>query len=199
MPMKSIEKTITNTIIIQKSKFICKLIPVSNIQEIKKELENIKEEFPLATHYCYAYICNSDKRCSDDGEPSGTAGMPILNVLEKQELNHILCIVIRYFGGIKLGAGGLVRAYSGAVTEALKSSNIVELELGKQITCTFPYSSEKQFLYLIGNTEIINKDYEEEITYVINIGNSFYKNIKNSLNSIAKTIIKKEVYIKKNT
>ena len=169
--MQSIQNPIVNTIMIQKSKFICKLIPIQNIPEIKKELDQTKLEFPDATHYCYAYICGTEIHVSDNGEPRGTAGMPILNVLQKQNLNYILAIVIRYFGGIKLGAGGLVRAYSNATIEALKNAVYITLVPGKLITCSFPYSDEKQMEYLLSNAQIILKEYQEQITYKIKITN----------------------------
>ena len=98
-------KNIENTITINKSKFITNLISVNNIDEINYNLNIIKNKYKDATHNCYAYIINNNKRFSDDNEPSGTAGLPILDCLEKNNLNYVLCIVTRYFGGIKLGAG----------------------------------------------------------------------------------------------
>lgn len=190
--MKSIENSITNMIIIQKSKFICKLVPVHNIEDITQELKQVKIEFPNATHYCYAYICGSTIHVSDDGEPNGTAGMPILNVLQKQNLNYILAIVIRYFGGIKLGAGGLVRAYSNATIEALKKAILKTLVSGKLISCTFPYSEEKQMEYLLSNVQIISKEYQEQITYKIKISNEEFEKIKNQIISYH---IEKEILI----
>lgn len=179
--MQSIQNSIINTIVIQKSKFICKLIPIQSIDDIKKELEQTKLEFPDATHYCYAYICGSEIHVSDNGEPSGTAGMPILNVLRKQNLNYILAIVVRYFGGIKLGAGGLVRAYSNATIEALKNAVPITLVSGKLITCSFPYSEEKKMEYLLSNTQIIEKKYQEQITYKIKITDEEFKKITNQI------------------
>ena len=122
-------KTIRNQtefeIVINKSRFIGLLIPISDVEEVPLYLEEARELYPNATHYCYAYIIDQYKKASDDGEPSKTAGMPMLNVLEKNELDHVLAIVIRYFGGIKLGAGGLVRAYSQSVVETLSHADIV--------------------------------------------------------------------------
>ena len=108
--MKSIQKEITSEIIINKSRFITILTNINDIDKVKEKLEEIKKKYKDATHYCYAYIINNHEKCSDNGEPSGTAGMPILNVLKQNDLTNILCVVIRYFGGIKLGAGGLIRA-----------------------------------------------------------------------------------------
>lgn len=194
--MLSIEKEIAHTIIIQKSKFICKLIPVQNKDEIKKHLENVKKEYIGATHYCYAYICGNEKKCSDDGEPSSTAGMPMLNVLEKKELNYILCIVIRYFGGIKLGTGGLVRAYSNSVTETIKNACIISLIGGKEIKLSFSYSNEKQILYLLNNSTIINKEYQENIIYFVHIDNISYQKLKNLLEQLATMQVIKNIFVK---
>lgn len=181
--MQSIEKTITNMIIIQKSKFICKLVPIQSIHDVKQELAQAKVEFEGATHYCYAYICGNDIHVADDGEPSGTAGMPILNVLQKQNLNYILAIVIRYFGGIKLGAGGLVRTYSNATVEALKKATLKTLVSGKFIICHFPYAEEKQMEYLLSNAQIISREYQEQITYKVKISDEEWNKIKNQIAS----------------
>ena len=97
-------KNIENIIIINKSKFITNLFFVNNLDEVDYYLTSIKSKYSDATHHCYAYIINNSKRFSDDNEPSGTAGKPILDCLEKNNLNYVLCIVTRYFGGIKLGA-----------------------------------------------------------------------------------------------
>lgn len=195
--IKSIECATTHTILIQKSKFICRLIPIQNMEEVKDYLLKIKCEFPNATHYCYAYICDTIKRCSDDGEPSGTAGMPILNVLEKQQLNHILAIVIRYFGGIKLGTGGLVRAYSNAVIETVSHTKMIHLIPGKLISCTFPYSAEKQIEYLLQNSIIIHKNYQEKITYIVKITDEKYQDLETSLSKITIITILDHVLVQK--
>lgn len=109
-----------NEIIIKKSKFITKLYEIKDINEISQIIDNLKKDYKKATHICYAYIINGQEKAVDDGEPSGTAGRPILNVLQKRKLNEILVVVIRYFGGIKLGAGGLVRAYTKSTSEIVK-------------------------------------------------------------------------------
>ena len=125
--MKTIKENTNNKIIINKSEFICDLIKVYDIEEVKKELEQIKSKYKDANHYCYAYIIDDNKKSSDDGEPGGTAGVPIMESLNSQNLNYILCIVTRYFGGIKLGAGGLIRAYRKAVNGCIKISELREL------------------------------------------------------------------------
>ena len=163
--MNTIINPVMNEIEIKKSKFITLLFPIHSISEINEKLKQVKDDYPLATHYCYAYILLQNKKCSDDGEPLKTAGQPILNVLEKHQLSHILAIVIRYFGGIKLCAGGLVRAYSKAVVEAINISTIKPLQLKTHIILSFSYEIEQTIHKLCPNLEIICKQYLENITY----------------------------------
>lgn len=175
--MYSIKESIENIIIIKKSKFITKLIKVNTINEINNYLEETKKNFKDSTHICYAYIVNGQEKCVDDGEPSGTAGIPILNILKKNNLTNILAIVIRYFGGIKLGAGGLVRAYSNAVNDTLKLTSIVELIEGYLVELEFSYDQVKLVDYILNDKTIINKEFNDSIIY------KFYLN-KNELNFI---------------
>ena len=163
--MYSIKESIENTIIIKKSKFITKLIKINSLDEANKYLEETKKEFKDSTHICYAYIINGQEKCIDDGEPSGTAGLPILNILKKNNLTNILAIVIRYFGGIKLGAGGLVRAYSNSVNDTLKLTNIVELMEGYLVELEFSYDQVKLVDYILNDKTIINKEYNDNIIY----------------------------------
>ena len=147
--MKSIKENVNNSIIINKSEFICDLIKINDFDDIKIEYENIKSKYKEATHYCYAYIFEDKQKSSDDGEPGGTAGLPIIDTLNKQELDHILCVVTRYFGGIKLGAGGLIRAYRKAVLEALKKVDYSTLQNGYEITIEISYDKQKELENLI--------------------------------------------------
>lgn len=163
--MRGIETEYIHEIEIKKSKFIALIVPIYHVDDVKKKLEQVKKDYPGATHYCYAYILLQEKRCSDDGEPSKTAGQPILNVLEKQQLSYVLAIVIRYFGGIKLGAGGLVRAYTNAVIQVLEKAHIYPMGLKKHIKVTFSYEFEQQFLKQYSSFEIIQKTYLDIVTY----------------------------------
>lgn len=163
--MRGIETEYIHEIEIKKSKFIALIVPIYHVDDVKKKLEQVKKDYPGATHYCYAYILLHEKRCSDDGEPSKTAGQPILNVLEKQQLSYVLAIVIRYFGGIKLGAGGLVRAYTNAVIQVLEKAHIYPMGLKKHIKVTFSYEFEQQFLKQYSSFEIIQKTYLDIVTY----------------------------------
>ncbi len=176
--MYSIKNNVENTLIIKKSKFISKLYRINKVDEINNILNDIRKIHKNATHVCYGYIVNNAEKCSDDGEPSGTAGIPILNILKRNKLNNILAIVIRYFGGIKLGAGGLTRAYSNSIIEAIKLTDIIELTLGYLIELEFNYNNIKLVDYILINKNVIEKEYKNNIIY------KFYLN-KNELNIIS--------------
>ena len=176
--MKTIKENISNEIIIKNSRFIA-LVYRLNSNNITDILEEVKETYPKATHYCYGYSYNEYKKYSDDGEPSGTAGAPIMNVIEKENLNNILIVIVRYFGGIKLGAGGLVRAYTKASTEALKLAKYLELDKGYKILIEFDYSDEKQVNYLLNDYEIIDKKYDEKITYTVLVDDNLIDKLHN--------------------
>lgn len=128
--MFTIVKDFRHEIVIEKSRFICTLKKVQNETEAQEFIKNTKKEFWDATHNCSAYVVDElAQRSSDDGEPSGTAGIPMLEVLRKNHLVQTAAVVTRYFGGIKLGAGGLVRAYTNSVAEAVRASGIAEIIL----------------------------------------------------------------------
>ena len=185
-----------NIIIINKSKFITNIFYINNLNDINIYLNKIKEKYKDATHHCYAYIINNTKRFNDDVEPNGTAGMPILDCLEKNKLNHTLCIVTRYFGGIKLGAGGLVRAYSNSISNALKNSKFFKLKDGYKIKITFEYNNSKQIDSLVKDYEITKKEYGKVITYELLITNDFLNKLNKSnikYEIINKEIIKEEI------
>ena len=175
--MKTIKENINNKIIINKSEFICELIKVYNLEQVKQELEQIKNKYKDATHYCYAYIINENKKSSDDGEPGGTAGVPIMETLNQYNLDNVLCIVIRYFGGIKLGAGGLVRAYRKAVNDCIKKIELKELIKGYQIIIEVPYEDQKDLEYNLKYK--YTKDYKEKVIYTIECDKETKEQIKN--------------------
>ena len=192
--MKRISKNIENTIIIKNSKFITNLFIVYNTNEVDKYLKLIKNKYKDANHNCYAYIIDNIRKCSDDKEPSGTAGIPMMRVLEHKELNNILVVVTRYFGGIKLGSGGLVRAYTNSVTKALDMANIVDTIKGYNIDILFDFNDMKYIDYLLKDIKILNKEYSDIIKYNLNVSNELLEILKN--NNI-KYNINKEVYIEK--
>lgn len=166
--MYTIHENVKNEIIIKNSRFITIIAKIKFKEEVDSILNQIKKVYPKATHYCYAYkIGETIKKAEDDGEPSSTAGLPMLNILEKEDITNVIAITVRYFGGIKLGASGLIRAYSKSVKEALKKAQTKELI--KAIICdiTFPYTKEKEINYKIPKEHILDKSYLETITYRI--------------------------------
>lgn len=181
-----------NEIIINKSRFICLIYNISDVYEVNEKLNEAKHKYKDANHYCYAYIIESMEKASDDGEPSGTAGIPILNVLKKEGLQNVLCIVVRYFGGIKLGAGGLVRAYSKACKEGLIITN---LEKGYLIEIEFEYNKIKDIDYLIDDALVINKNFDITPVYNVKITVDKYNQIIDKLNIISSVKIIKDIYI----
>ena len=194
--MKKISNNIENTIIIKNSKFITNLFIVENIEEVNKYLNLIKDKYKDANHNCYAYIVDNIRKCSDDGEPSGTAGIPMMKVLEHKELNNVLVIVTRYFGGIKLGAGGLVRAYTNSVSKALDIVNIIDTIKGYNIDIIFNFNDIKHIDYLLKDIKILNKEYKDIVKYNLNASNNLLEILKQ--NNIKYNIIK-EIYINKDT
>ncbi len=163
--MFTIKENVKNEMIINKSRFITLVYKVSSVLEINNILNNVKNKYKDATHYCYAYIIDSTKRFNDDGEPSHTAGMPILNVLENKKLNNILVLVVRYFGGIKLGAGGLVRAYSNSVSSAIKDDNIIPLKKYLKAKIEFKYDFIKEINYVLRDFKITYKEFDVNVIY----------------------------------
>lgn len=191
--MRTIKNNKEIEIIINKSRFICISYIINSISDVDVFLNETKEKYEGATHYCYAYIIDSYKKCSDDKEPSGTAGLPILNVLEKNELNNILVIVVRYFGGIKLGAGGLVRAYTNSVVECLKD-NIKDIKKGIKLEIKFGYDKVK-IIDNIFKDKIIDKYFDEYIMYIIKISYDEYELIKNKLINLNVKVLEDNIII----
>ena len=177
--MKSILKKEVYEVTIKHSKFIGVIIPIESLDDIKDNLNKLKEEYKNATHYCYAFKLINDKGCSDDGEPNKTAGIPILNVLEGENLINVLVVVIRYFGGIKLGPGGLIRAYSCTCKEVINKALKIDLINGYEVSITFPYSNEKEINYLLKNSIIKDKEYKESCTYIIEVTKEVLDSISN--------------------
>ncbi len=145
------------TEIIERSKFICYLKGIENEEEAKAFIAEIKKKHSLATHNCYAYIADEkglNQKFSDDGEPQGTAGMPMLSVLKNKKIYKTVAVVTRYFGGIKLGTGGLSRAYGGAVSECLKGAEIFDMQSADLYSVTTDYE---------GYTRLLNAKFSEGV------------------------------------
>lgn len=164
-----LEKELSAEIVEKKSRFIATLFYVNSVGEAEEKIKIIKKRYYDAKHNCFAYIVNDDKvfikKSSDDGEPSGTAGAPMVEILEKQGLANLLIVVTRYFGGILLGTGGLVRAYSDSLKKALEKATIVELEQGFELDVELDYSNFEKFKYYCSknNINIINCTYLDNV------------------------------------
>lgn len=191
--MKTIKNNIENTIIIKNSKFITNIFKLTNQEDINIYLDKIKNKYTDATHNCYAYIYENTKKCSDDNEPSGTAGIPMLQVLEKKELSNVLVIVTRYFGGIKLGTSGLVRAYTTSVTNTLEKEELIDIIKGKNIDIIFNYDNIKKIDYLLKDKTILIKEFNDNIRYNLNIDLNTLE-LLNNIKDI-NIIINKDIYI----
>ncbi|GEO78190.1 hypothetical protein FD29_GL001146 [Companilactobacillus mindensis DSM 14500] len=158
---KTIAETGSHEKIIKKSRFIAHVAQTFSEDEAKAFIQQIREQESGATHNCTAFIVMENvliERMSDDGEPSGTAGSPILNVLQQQEMQNVTVVVTRYFGGIKLGAGGLIRAYSSTTAEAIKEIGLVENRIQQGFELTIPYHLFDKFENYAQNEKIILED-----------------------------------------
>ena len=165
----TIKHDVQTELIVQKSKFICNLIKVDSRQDAEEKIKVVKKKYFDARHNCGSYRVLEDEkiveRFSDDGEPSGTAGGPMLNILQKNNLVNVLIVVTRYFGGILLGTGGLVRAYSDTLQKAIEESELLELTIGRECKVELEYNYFEKFKYYCKNNDIQIKDtiYTEEI------------------------------------
>lgn len=177
--MKSVKNYTKYSWTIKKSEFITHLIPCNHLEDIEHLINKYSKND--ASHNCKAYIIGTHEKADDDGEPSGTAGLPMLNVLKRQELTNILVIVTRYFGGIKLGAGGLTRAYTNSVADALKKAEIVEKELVKlyQINIDYHFSKKIEHMIHTAKLPLVSIAYDIQIHYQVYLKDtSFLDQIK---------------------
>ena len=186
----SIRKNDKYELIVKGSKFISLVYRVYNTIEVKEIIDKVKEEYHNATHYCYGYVIDNDIKSSDDREPSKTAGLPILNQILGNNLNYTLIIVVRYFGGIKLGTGLLTRTYAEVARGVISKDNIISLVNGYDITISFDYNNIKDIDYILGNSKIIDKIFDNTITYNVLVTKDILDKLSNyNIN------INKEVYI----
>mgnify|MGYP002535708516 FL=1 len=165
----TINENIESEITVKKSKFICNLIKIETQEEAEEQIKKIKKKYYDARHNCVAYRVQENdtivEKASDDGEPSGTAGGPMLNILQKNNLCNVLVVVTRYFGGILLGTGGLVRAYSDSMQNALELTEKVEKCTGIEFEAELEYNNLETFKYYCrkNNINIVNIQYENTI------------------------------------
>ena len=188
--LKTINKDVSSEIVEKKSKFIANIYYVESVEDAEEKIKEVKKTYFDARHNCYAFsIYTKDgiiNRFSDDGEPSGTAGAPMLNILNSKGLTNILVIVTRYFGGILLGTGGLVRAYTGATQEALNKIVEIEKDIGLETKIEVSYSDFEKFKYYLKQNEIklLNSEYSENIVSIIEITEEKLDKIKINRNEL---------------
>jgi uncharacterized YigZ family protein len=169
---KILYKEGTGEVVEKKSRFITSLRPVKTEEEAQAFIEEMRKKYWDASHNCYAWILGENgegKRCSDDGEPSQTAGKPMLDVLEGEEIVDICVVVTRYFGGTLLGTGGLVRAYSGAVKEGLKACTVLTLIPAKKFLIDTDYNGVGKIQYLLGqlNLTTLSSEYTDHVMLTV--------------------------------
>lgn len=179
---KSIEKEAEAEIVEKKSRFISQIFAVNSKEEAEQVLANVKKKYYDAKHNCYAYIVDNIEKCSDDGEPSGTAGAPMLDLLKNNGLNNIIVVVTRYFGGTLLGTGGLVRAYTESAKKALENAKMIEKEYGIRYLLEISYGNIKEIQYICKQLEIniIDSEYGENVILTLESNEEKKKELENS-------------------
>ncbi len=184
-------------IIEKKSKFIGHAMPVSSENEALEYIEGIKKKHYNASHNVFAYTIGHNDYCrySDDGEPSGTAGMPILNILKSENIRNALIVVTRYFGGTLLGTGGLLRAYQSAAKSALNSAVIIEKSLYKKISlsCNYNISGKIKYYILENENIILDTLYTDSVEYTVLSKYSEHRNFLEGIRDISADSIKPEL------
>ncbi len=187
--MITIKENVQSEIVEKKSKFIANIYFVQSVEEAENKIKEVKKKYHDARHNCSSYRVLEEgkiiEKSSDDGEPSGTAGAPMLNILQRKELVNIVVIVTRYFGGILLGTGGLVRAYSDVTQKAIEESKISKIILGKEFEVKVEYSNHEKLKYYarINNINIINTEFQNDVVCTLQIAN---EKIKKFLEDIEK-------------
>jgi uncharacterized YigZ family protein len=164
----------SHRIIIKKSEFITELYRVFSLEEINVIIKDVHKRHPKATHICSAYRVNHLEKSNDDGEPSGTAGLPMLEVLRKQNIVDVLALVIRYYGGIQLGAGGLTRAYSNSVVQAIETIKLNPIMEMIDTLIQFPITYTDIILNKLKDFEVLNKTFSDHVQLTIRSMNNDY-------------------------
>ena len=199
---KTIKENASAEVVEKKSKFIANIFYVESKEEAEEKIKVINKKYHDARHNCYAYRVIENEliieKSSDDGEPSGTAGAPMLNILSKNNLANIVVIVTRYFGGILLGTGGLVKAYSSACTLGIEKTGIIEKSIGELYKIEIDYADIDKFKYFAKNNNIIiqKEEYLENVILEIAIKEqNILKNIMQKDINVKKTEFIKKIYV----
>ena len=187
---KTIAQKSEGTYTEKRSKFLAFAHPVETLDQIKELIEGYKKKYYDARHVCYAYMLEADRatfRANDDGEPSSTAGKPILGQINSKELTNILVVVIRYFGGVKLGTSGLIIAYKEATIAALSNANVIEKQVEELISYTFPYVMMNSVMKVVKelNPKIVSQTYDQTCQITLSIRRSMAPILQERLNKLA--------------
>lgn len=188
--MQSIKTSTSNELEIKKSKFITYAYYISDKLDIKPIIDSLKKQHHDARHICYAYICNNDGGYNDDGEPSKTAGYPMLEVLRLKNITNVLIVCVRYFGGIKLGSGGLIRAYAQSATQVLNQAQLVDISLGSEYQLIVELKKINQILFILNSYKIaiIKKKIEQNMELIIHVANEIESEVIGKIKSVDYTI-----------
>lgn len=173
----------------KRSKFIAMALPVRTLEEIKEHLEKYQKQYYDARHVCYAYMLGHERkdfRANDNGEPSGTAGKPILGQINSNELTDILIVVVRYFGGIKLGTSGLIQAYKAAAAEAIAAAEIIEKTVDDDIQIAFEYPFMNDVMRIVKEEEpqIVSQSYDMDCLMCLRIRRSMMPRLRERLGKV---------------
>ncbi|MBO4702686.1 MAG: YigZ family protein [Lachnospiraceae bacterium] len=194
--MKKLVSSEEGIYIEKKSKFICHLFNVTNADEVTEIIKAEKKKYYDARHHCFAYVIGddgSDIKCSDDGEPSGTAGRPMLDILQKEGLTDILCVVTRYFGGTLLGTGGLVRAYSSALKDAIDKSAFKNETEAVIVKYKYGYNFDARICSYLRdkNIKVLDSEYTDAVEITIVLEKEMYSSVNDDLVNITNGNIEK--------
>lgn len=186
---KTIKSISTGTYSEKRSKFLAFAIPVHTVDEVKRYVAEYQKKYYDARHVCYAYMLGAERtdfRANDNGEPSGTAGKPILGQINSNELTDILIIVVRYFGGVKLGTSGLIVAYRLAAAEAISAAEIIEKTVDEDITFLFeyPYMNDVMRIIKEENPDIVSQTYDNNCSMTLRIRKSAIPKLKQRLEKV---------------
>ncbi len=196
---KAISNDTTGVLVEKKSKFIADVFYVESELEAEEKLKEIRKKYYDAKHHCFAYSIHGESgvinKYSDDGEPSGTAGSPLLNIINSEKIENIIVIVTRYFGGILLGTGGLVRAYTDAFKIALENVKLVDKDFGNILRLKIMYSDFEKLKYYLQRNEIkvVNVEYDENVYVTVEATDEKYEQIISNKNDLSFEIIDIEV------
>lgn len=186
---KTITDTAESVYTEKRSKFIAIALPVNTHEEIKQHIETFQKKYYDARHVCYAYMLGAERkdfRANDNGEPSGTAGKPILGQINSNELTNILIVVVRYFGGIKLGTSGLIVAYKAAAAAVIEECTVIEKTVDENITVSFEYPFMNDIMRIVKdiNPEIVSQSYDMDCLITLRIRKSLMENLHARLEKV---------------